>query len=340
MMQQFVSNEPFKLENGAMLPAITIAYCTYGKLNEAKDNVIWICHALTANADVMHWWPGIVGEGCVINPEEHFIVCANILGSCYGTTGPLSNNPIARQPYYHTFPQITIRDMIRAHIILRKHLQIEHIKLLVGGSMGGYQVQEWALKEPEVIGKLFMLATSPAESAWGIAIHATQRLAIEADGTWPQNTPEAGSKGLKAARGIGMLAYRNYRQMVALQTDSDKNKLDDYKAASYIKYQGDKLAARFNAFSYWYLTKAMDSHNIARKFSPDLETALHKLNHPTLLIGISSDMLCPVEEQRFMAQHMPDCTYVEIDSPYGHDGFLIEAEEISQQLREWMDGSK
>lgn len=336
MTESFSYNQPFPLECGTVLPSLKIAYTTYGRLNAGKNNVVWICHALTANAAVEDWWPGMAGAGCVIDPSEYFIVCANILGSAYGSTGPLSTNPITKQAYLHSFPTITIRDMVRAHDLLRKELGIEKIKLLVGGSMGGYQAMEWALLNPGLAERLFLLATSPAESAWGIAIHTAQRLAIEADASWTANTPEAGSKGLKAARAIGMLTYRNYELMVAQQTDEDYEKIEHFKASSYINYQGEKLTKRFNAYSYWYLTKAMDSHNIARGRKKSIGAVLQTIHTPTLLIGISSDILCPVQEQKFMAEHLPDCRLEIIDSAYGHDGFLVEAEKIAAKLRDWL----
>jgi homoserine O-acetyltransferase len=335
-MKYFEYKAPFTLENGQQLPSLTIAYHTFGTLNAEKNNVIWICHALTANSDAADWWLGVVGTGCVINPERYFIVCANILGSCYGTTGPLSTNAETGKPWFHQFPLITIRDMVNAHILLRHHLGIDTIELLMGGSMGGYQAMEWSIMEKAVIKNLFLLATSPTESAWGIAVHATQRLAIEADCTWQQDTPEAGQKGLKAARAIGMLTYRNYGIMVQKQTDPDSEKLDNYRAASYINYQGDKLVKRFNAYSYWLLTKAMDSHHIARGRGGNAEALLQSIHQRTLLISISSDILCPLEEQRHMQQHLPDCTLVEIDSAYGHDGFMVEVEKIGEVLKGWM----
>jgi homoserine O-acetyltransferase/O-succinyltransferase len=322
----------FELECGETLPGITIAYCTYGKQDATKSNVVWVCHALTANADAINWWPGVIGEGCVINPDEHFIVCANILGSCYGTTGPLSINAENGEPYYSNFPVVTIRDMVKAHILLRQHLGIEKIFLLMGGSMGGYQCMEWAVTEKNSIENIFLAATSATESAWGIAIHATQRLAIEADATWKDNNQTAGQNGLKAARAIGILTYRNYGILVQKQTDTDAEKVDDYKAASYINYQGDKLMKRFYAYSYWLLTKSMDSHHLARGRSKPLEKILADITQPTLIMGINSDILCPVEEQKFIATHLPSSTFVEIDSAYGHDGFLVEAEKISKHL--------
>lgn len=335
-MKYYHYNEPFDLENGQQLPALTIAYHTYGNPEAAKENTVWICHALTANSDAADWWPGVVGPGHVIDPSKHFIVCANILGSCYGTTGPLSIDPATQQPWYHRFPLITIRDMVNAHILLRKHLGIDKIHLLMGGSMGGYQVLEWAVMEPEAIDRLFLLATSPTESAWGIAVHATQRLAIEADNSWQQDTPEAGQKGLKAARAIGILTYRNYGILVQKQTDPDSEKLNNYRAASYINYQGDKLVKRFNAYSYWLLTKAMDTHHLGRGRGGNVEKLLQGIHHKTLLIGISSDILCPLEEQRHLQQYIPGSTLIEIDSAYGHDGFMVEAEKISLHLSHWL----
>ncbi|HEY0274267.1 MAG TPA: homoserine O-acetyltransferase, partial [Chitinophaga sp.] len=295
----FHSHAPFILESGETLPDLRIAYHTYGTLNAARNNVVWICHALTANSDVAGWWPGLVGPGGAIDPGRHFIVCANILGSCYGSSGPLSVNPATGQPWYHRFPAVTIRDMVKAHILLRQHLGIETIALLAGGSMGGYQVLEWALAETSRIEKLFLLCTGAAESAWGIAIHTAQRLAIAADDSWQQNNAHAGAKGLKAARAIGMLTYRNYQTFVRTQTDPDKEKTDHFRASSYIEYQGEKLVKRFNAQSYWLLSKAMDSHNIARGRQASAAALLATLPQPTLLLGITSDILCPPEEQLF-----------------------------------------
>ena len=327
----------FQLENGEVLPGLTVAYDSYGKLNEAKDTVVWVCHALTANSDVFDWWPGLVGESCVVNPKDHFIICVNIIGSCYGSSGPLTIISEKDQPYYSSFPAVTIRDMINVFILVRKKLGIEKIKLLMGGSMGGYQVLEWCLMEPAVIQNSFVITTSAAESAWGIAIHTAQRLAIEADQTWKDKSADAGKNGIKAARGIGMLTYRNYKIFHQKQTDPDFSKTDNYKASSYILHQGNKLSDRFNAQSYWLLTKSMDSHNIARGRYNSLEEALKEIHQPTLVIGIDTDILCPVAEQKFLAEHIPNSTLHIISSDYGHDGFLVEAETISRHLFEWME---
>lgn len=326
-------NHPITLESGKTLSSVEIAYNTYGTLNADKSNVVWICHALTANSDAMDWWASFLKDGQMYDLSDTFIVCANILGSCYGTSGPLNINPNTNQPYYSTFPEITVRDMVQVHILLRKHLEIEKINTIYGGSLGGYQVLEWVLTEPEMFNKMVLVSTSARESAWGIAIHTAQRLAIETDPTWKEMREDAGAKGLKTARAIGMLSYRNYDAYVRTQTDEDNNKLDNYKASSYIHYQGEKLVKRFNAFSYWILTKALDSHNIARHRGK-IEDVLKTIKAQTLIIGISSDMLCPVKEQLFLTEHIPNSKFVEIDSPYGHDGFLIEGKIISEIVRE------
>ena len=335
-MYYFHSDEPFATESGQILATLTIAYNTYGTLNAEKNNVVWVCHALTSNSAVTQWWPGVVGENTVIDTAKYFIICANIPGSCYGSTGPLSNHPQTGEPYYSSFPLVTIKDIVRSLILLRKHLQIETIFLLMAGSMGGYQALEWALMEKERIKNLFLVTTSAAESAWGIAIHTAQRLAIEADKSWTEKNADAGKNGLKAARAIGMLTYRNYKIFVAKQTDADIGKIDNFKASSYISYQGEKLVQRFNAQSYHILTKAMDSHNLARGRDKTIEKVLQSISQKTLIMGIASDILCPVEEQKSIADNLPNSSYVEIDSSYGHDGFLIEYEKISYHLSKWI----
>jgi homoserine O-acetyltransferase len=339
-MQYFSYERLFELENGKQLKGITVAYDTFGLLNEDKSNVVWICHALTANSDPTEWWKGLVGEGCLINPKKHFIVCANILGSCYGTTGPLAIDPSTQQPYYSQFPVVTIRDIVKAHILLRAHLGIGKIYLAMGGSMGGYQILEWCVMEKDTIGNIFLVGTSATESAWGIAVHTAQRLAIEADATWKDPSVDAGKKGIRAARAIGMLTYRNYGILVQKQHDPDKEKIDNYLASSYINHQGEKLMNRFNAYSYWLLTKAMDSHHIARGRNMSTEEVLQSISQTALIIGINSDILCPVEEQRFLFKYLPNATLVEIDSAYGHDGFLVETEKIAEHLGKWIEVSE
>lgn len=328
-------SHPFELESGDVLPGITIAYHSLGKLNADKTNAVWVFHALTANSNPADWWEGLIGEGRLFDPEKHFIISANIIGSCYGSTGPLSMHPDKGRPWYSNFPAVTIRDMVKAHQLLQTHLGIQRIHLGIGGSMGGYQLLEWAYLDPELFGNLILPATSGSESAWGMAIHTSQRLAIEADPTWKDLDENAGRNGLIAARSIGMLTYRNYPTFVKTQTD-ESPRTKDHRASSYLEYQGEKLAKRFNAYTYWLLTNSMDSHHLGRGRS-SLEEALAAIKIPSLVIGITSDILSPVAEQQFLAKHLGNATYREMDSPYGHDGFLIETEQITELVRTFLD---
>ena len=204
MIRYYDYERPFALESGQRLPGLRIAYHTYGALNAARDNVVWVCHALTANSDVADWWPHTVEEGRFLDPARHFVVCANILGSHYGTTGPLHENPATGKPWYRDFPPFTIRDMVHAHRLLADALGIGRIAALVGSSVGGFQAVEWAAEEPERIERLALIATSAKASPWSIAVDETQRMAIEADPTFGEERPDAGMAGLAAARAIGL----------------------------------------------------------------------------------------------------------------------------------------
>lgn len=318
----------FKLENGKKLRHLEIAYHTFGKLNANKDNVIWACHALTANADVLDWWKGLFGNNALFNPNEHFIVCANVIGSHYGSTNPLSLNPVTGQSYYLSFPEFTIRDLVAGHQLLADHLGINQIKVLIGGSLGGQQALEWSLANTTTIENLVLIATNAVHSPWGIAFNESQRLAITADRTFFANTPNGGAKGLKVARSIALLSYRTYDAYAATQVESVNDKTGEYRAASYQNYQGEKLCKRFNAYSYWYLSKAMDSHNVGRG-RKSITSALNEVRSNTLVIGIENDVLFPISEQQFIAEHIKDARFVSIQSAYGHDGFLIETDQLT-----------
>ena len=208
--QLFTHRQPFLLESGAVLPQYHLAYTTHGRLNEAKDNVVWIFHALTANSDPAEWWDGLVGEGKLFDPAHYFIVCANMPGSCYGSSGPLDINPATNEPYFHDFPFFTIKDMVRAYQPLKTFLGIANIHIGIGGSMGGQQLLEWAIEEPQLFEFIFPIATNAQHSPWGIAFNTSQRMAIEADNSWEEKNSHAGMAGMKAARAIALLSYRNY----------------------------------------------------------------------------------------------------------------------------------
>lgn len=323
--------KPFKLESGKKISDLQIAYHTYGALNAKKDNVIWVCHALTANSDVFDWWKGLFGDNCLFNPKDHFIVCANVLGSHYGTTNPLSINKATGLPYFLSFPEFTVRDLAAAHKVLADHLNISEIALLIGGSLGGQQAMEWAVADPERIKRLVLIATNAQHSAWGIAFNESQRLAITADRTFYAQSPDGGKKGLKVARSIALLSYRSYGTYGATQLEVGLDKTTSFKASSYQNYQGEKLVNRFNAYSYWYLTKTMDSHNVGRNRNSIAE-ALKKIKARTLVIGIVNDVLFPLEEQQFLAKNIPGAQFSELNSFYGHDGFLIETEILTKEI--------
>jgi len=335
----FKYNQPFTLESGTTLPSYHLAYTTHGILNDKKDNAVWIFHALTANSDPLEWWSGLVGNGRFFDPEKYFIVCVNMPGSCYGSISPLDINPETTEPYYHQFSFFTTRDMIRSYHALKESLGIKKIQFGVGGSMGGQQLLEWAIEEPALFTYIIPLATNAFHSPWAIAFNASQRHAIETDPTWKENNPEAGMQGMKVARGIALISYRNYHTYEVSQSEETIEKTDHFKSESYQQYQGEKLAKRFNAFSYYFLSKGMDSHNVGRG-RESVENALKKIKAKALVIGISSDILFPLREQEYLAKNIPGASYKIIHSDYGHDGFLLEYEQIENEIRHFLANEK
>lgn len=322
----------FTLESGEKLPGFQLKYTTLGQLNRDHSNVVWICHALTGSSDFTDWWKGLLTEGSPFDPGEYFLICANSLGGCYGSTGPLSTNPLTGKPYYHTFPLISNRDIIRAFDLLRQHLGLEEIHTLIGGSLGGQQVVEWAIERPGIFVNVIPVACNAIHSPWGIAINEAQRMAIAADPTWNENDPRAGAEGMRAARAMGMISFRTYESFGKTQFEKSTEKLNDFRASSYQQYQGKKLANRFNAFSYWTLTKAMDNHHVGRH-RPGIAEALRSIKGRTLVIGIDSDILFPLSEQAFLAENITDARLGVIASHYGHDGFLVEFDQFKTLVR-------
>jgi homoserine O-acetyltransferase len=331
-MKKFLHKERFDLENGQSLEEFEIAYHTYGSLNSSRDNVVWVCHALTASSHVLEWWPGIVGKDCLFDPQQHFIVCANILGGCYGSTGPVSMKPGSDEIYGHQFPEISIRDMVAAFELLRQHLGISRIKYGIGGSMGGMQILEWACQSKGLFENIVLIATAAKSSPWVIAFNESQRMAIENDASWYTNDASAGREGLKTARSIALLSYRNAIAYNISQKDPDAAGLRTFRARSYQRYQGEKLSARFNAITYHRFTNAMDGHDVGRGRG-GVMNALRNICSNALIIGITSDLLFPPEEQEFIAKNLTGAKWVMIESNYGHDGFLVESSKISSAIR-------
>lgn len=334
----FHFNDVFELESGEKLSSFQLKFTTVGNLNEERTNVVWVCHALTGSSDFTDWWGGLFSADGPFDPSRYFIICANMLGGCYGSTGPLTVAAESGRSYFHDFPVLTNRDVVRAFDLLRLELKIRKIHAVIGGSLGGQQVLEWAILQPQVFEHIIPIACNAVHSPWGIAFNEAQRLAIEADPTWKENDPRAGMEGLKAARAIGMISYRHYDTFAETQSEKSSDKIDEFRAATYQRYQGDKLANRFNAFTYWLLSKMMDSHNVARNRGTS-EEALAKIEANALVIGIESDILFPLKEQEFLARHIPKATLEVLTSLYGHDGFLVEFDQLKKIITHYFNKS-
>lgn len=338
LLSTYQHKSPLLLESGRSIRDFQLAYTTLGTLNADKSNAVWIFHAMTANSDPSEWWPGMVGVGKFFDPADYFIICVNMPGSCYGSVSPLDHNPDTGKPYYHTFPFFTPLDMVRSYDKIRQELGIEKIFLGIGGSMGGQQLLAWATAQPALFEYIIPIATNAFHSPWGKAFNASQRMSIEADSTWKENSPTAGIEGMKVARSIALISYRHYETYD--QTQQDKNKeIENTRSESYQRYQGEKLANRFNAFSYYMLTKSMDSHHIGRGVI-EAEEKLGAVQSKCMVIGISSDILYPTREQQFIAAHVPNATLKIIESVYGHDGFLLENQRLTIILEEFINPHK
>ena len=317
----------FSFESGGSLDELEIIYHTSERPYQQGDRVVWLCHALMANSDPLDWWPEMVGSDCCVDPDKDFVVCVNIFGSAYGTTGPRSiQNPLS-------FPRFTVRDTARLFSLVREHLGIEQIDLLVGSSIGGFHALEWAIMEGERILHAAFIATAPRVSAWLSAWMEVQRMAIEADPTFRAcENLDGGRKGLEAARAISLISYRSFDGYNLTQYETDDDCLFASRAASYERYQGEKLVKRgFDAYSYYYLLHCVDSQNVGRNRG-GVANALAQIKAKSIVISITSDGLFPPAESSIWAQHIPHAQYFEIESRFGHDGFLLETEQITHIL--------
>ncbi len=323
--------EEIGLELGGTLPEAHIHFCTYGKCNKDRTNVVLVCHALTANAQVHEWWAGIFGEGRILDPTKHFIICANNLGSPYGTTSAKSINPRTGKRYGMNFPEFTIRDTAALHMRLLDHLRVKKLSFIIGGSCGGNICQEIAYLSAIPIEKMVLMCCSAQETPWAIGIHEAQRVAMEIDSTLYDNTDVAGQKGLYASRAFALSFYRSHPSIKLRQSEADHDKTTGFRAASYIRYQGEKFIDRYDAHCYYTQLKSLDTHHMGRG-RESIEEALAVLRPKTLCVGFNTDLLIPVEEQRFLAAHIPQAEYVEIKTLFGHDAFLIETEQLNREI--------
>jgi homoserine O-acetyltransferase len=337
LLKYYHHNNSFALECGCSINGLTIAYHTFGTPNADCSNVIWVCHALTANSDVADWWPHTVEKGKFLDPEQYFIVCANVLGSNYGTTGPLSVNPDTGEKWYGDFPKVTVRDIVAAHRLLAAHLGIDHVLLLIGSSLGGFQCMEWALADPDFARNVALIATAPYTTPWAAAFNESQRMAIDADATYGNRDDNAGAAGLSAARSIALLSYRGATAYNLTQTDMSPLTVPPFKRRvhSYQQHQGNKLCNRFNAYSYYRLSQTVDSHDVARGRGA-LKDVLRTFKPRALVVAISSDILFTPEDHQPFVSYIPNVTYHLIDSSYGHDGFLIEHEKLDTIIKDFL----
>ncbi len=333
------------LESGAVLPELALAFRTWGRLNAAADNAVVICHALTGTADADSWWAPLFGPGRAFDPELDFIVCANVLGGCYGSTGPTSEAPDGR-PLGARFPRITVRDQVAAQQRLLDALGVRGIRLVVGGSMGGLQALEWALLDARVQA-VATIAASGRHSPWCIAWSEAQRQALIADARFqdghydPSDPPRA---GLAAARAIAMLTYRTagslaerYGRARGDAVFGERAKRPQDPAVSgWLSHHGDLLNQRFDANTYLRLLDAMDSHDLGRDRG-GFEAACRKLRQPVLVVSIPEDALYVPADQYELADALPNARLATLPSRHGHDGFLIDAAGLDPLLRDFRD---
>jgi len=332
--QAFELSDRFELELGGSLDAATVAYRTWGDLNNAAERTVLICHALTGSADVDQWWPHIIGRHGAFDPANDFIVCSNILGSCYGTTGPASLRPDRSGRYRGDFPIVTVRDMVHLQRLLLDYLGVGKIELVTGPSLGGMQALEWAALYPERVKSVVPIGVGGRHSPWCIAMTEAQRAAIYADPAWQGGFYDDDKRpqvGLAAARMMAICSYRSW-QGFENRFGRDTHVNGDFKVQSYLRYQGEKINQRFDANAYVRLTQAMNSHDLSRNRG-EFPDVIAEIDKPALLVSVSSDILYPPHEQKLLADHMPRAEYAVLESDFGHDGFLIQTQELAQLIR-------
>jgi len=364
----YVHPTPFVLESGVALPEAQLRYQTYGQLNDQRDNVLVICHALTGNASLHAWWGDLLGPGKAFDTDKYLVVCSNILGSCYGSTNPMSIDPTTGSIYGKDFPDVSVQDTVKLQLhMLTQELKVNSIKSVIGGSFGGMQAVEFAVQAGGAVTSPFAdqsffapsdnkiplvrtvipIACGAAHTAWQIAISETQRQAIYADPHWDTDNAVQATAGLAVARQIGMVSYRTAKGYVSkfgrdIQPSEQQQKLPygssaHWKVKSYLEYQGTKFLDRFDPITYVKMTEQMDSHDISRGRHGTIQDVLRHVHIPALVLGIDSDVLYPLEEQQALADALPQGELHVIHSDDGHDGFLLEQEQVAKHIATFLD---
>jgi homoserine O-acetyltransferase len=362
--RQFLEfDRPFALEGGGVLPAVTLAYETFGTLAPDASNAILVCHALTGDSHVVGglapghptagWWNEIVGPGRAVDTDRWFVVCANVLGGCQGSTGPASPHPDDGRPWGSRFPVVTVRDWVRSQRVLADHLGIPRWFSVIGGSMGGMQALEWAVLYPERVRSVVPISTAAAASAQQIAWWSTGRRIIHMDPRWrggdyyDAELGEGPHESLAIARMVSQITFRSDDVFTRRFGREVVEPIDGFslwqrfEVERYLEYHGDKLVRRFDANSYLLLTKAMDLHDLGRAPRQGVAAAMARLQAPVLSLGVTSDILYPLHQSQQIvelarAAGVP-ARSVELDSPHGHDAFLIEREQVGVPLSAFLD---
>ena len=338
MTNQVVWLAEFTLEGGATLRDVPVAFRSWGELNAAGDNAVVICHALTGNPEVDDWWSELLGPGKALDTNRFFVVCANVIGSPYGTVSPLTTNPDTGQPWAHAFPATTVRDTVALHRALLETLGVRRVLFAIGGSLGGMQTLEWAFHEDFVHG-LVPIGVGGRHSAWCIGWSEAQRQAIYSDPLWQEGRyadHQPPAAGLSVARMMAMVSYRSFASFSERFGRGRSSKQDSYEVESYLRHQGMKLVERFDARCYVHLTNVMDTHDISRDRGDYFEV-LARIRQPALVVGISTDILYPVAEQRELAEHMPNAELAVMEAHQGHDAFLIEQADLASRVIGWRE---
>ena len=336
--------KPFHLHSGAHLPQVQVVLESWGTLSADASNAILICHALTANSHAGSapgepdgWWEPLIGPGRVLDTDRYYVVCPNLLGSCYGSTGPVEADPRKGVPYGPTFPEISIRDIVEVQRVLMQRLGIRRLASVIGSSLGGMQVLEWGAMYPELCASLIPISTAVQQTAWCLALNAASRCAITGDPEWREGHYEHPPKqGLALARMIGMISYRSPQEFAgrfgrALAGEDPFDPNCHFQVEKYLRHQGAKLAERFDANAYLTLSRAMDRHDVGAGRG-GVSTALAAASMPALCIGVSSDIRYPLDDQCELVRQLPSAKLGVIESEHGHDSFLIEYEQLAQLI--------
>jgi homoserine O-acetyltransferase/O-succinyltransferase len=353
------TTDELKLECGEKLIQPQLRYRSWGKLNEAKDNVIVVCHALTGNAALDDWWGSFLGKGLPFDTEKYFIVCSNLLGSCYGTTGPTSINPVTNEKYGSDFPHVTVRDGVRLQkLMLREQEGVESVKCVIGGSLGGMQTMEWLFDDNDnhhkegdqpYVRSAIPMACGLYHHTWQIATSELQRQALYADPTFNNGKYKTIPKvGLSLARQIAMVSYRSHtayddkfgrRRINEVGREVNETEVPlnaKFSVENYLAYQGEKFVSRFDANSFITLTKLMDTHNIGRD-RDGIDSAANSIKQPVHVIGIDSDVLYPICEQQDLAESLPRGELTIVRNDDGHDGFLLAQDAIAPIITQFLN---